>query len=217
MDAAETTRDRLLSAGRELFTTIGYHGTTTPILAERAGVAEGTIYRHFKSKRALLNAAFQDAQRWGTESVAAAGTGPAADRMTRLGREWLLVAEHDPARMRLLLAWRLASELDEPSRVAVTEFRQGVERLVALGKQEGSVRPGVVELWATVWLTLVTSAVERVAAKEWTASHPHAVAVVDAAWEAIAAHRPVPARVVGPVTASAEAIASEIAPPQGGA
>jgi AcrR family transcriptional regulator len=202
MDAVETTRDRLLSAGRELFTTIGYHGTTTPILAERAGVAEGTIYRHFKSKRALLNAAFQDAQRWGVQSVTAAGTGPAADRMTQLGREWLAVAEHDPARMRLLLAWRLASELDDPSRVAAAEFRQGVERLVALGKQEGSVRPGVVELWATVWLTLVTSAVERVAAKEWSASHPHAMAVVEAAWEAIAAHRPAPARVAGPVSAA---------------
>jgi AcrR family transcriptional regulator len=204
MDAAATTRDRLLSAGRELFTTIGYHGTTTPILAERAGVAEGTIYRHFKSKRALLNAAFQDAQRWGTLSVAAAGTGPAADRMTRLGREWLAVAEQDPARMRLLLAWRLASELDDASRVAAAEFRQGVERLVALGKQEGTIRPGVVELWATVWLTLVTSAVERVAAREWTAAHPHAVAVVEAAWEAIAAHRPVPARVAGPVSTAVE-------------
>jgi AcrR family transcriptional regulator len=199
MDAAETTRDRLLSAGRELFTTIGYHGTTTPILAERAGVAEGTIYRHFKSKRALLNAAFQDAQRWGAQSVAVAGTGAAADRMTRLGREWLVVAEQDPARMRLLLAWRLASELDEPSRAAAAEFRQGVERLVALGKQEGTIRPGVVELWATVWLTLVTSAVERVAAREWTAAHPHAVAVVEAAWEAIAAPRPAPARMAGPV------------------
>lgn len=204
MDAAETTRDRLLSAGRELFTTIGYHGTTTPILAERAGVAEGTIYRHFKSKRALLNAAFQDAQRWGTQSVAAAGTGQAADRMTRLGREWLAVAEQDPARMRLLLAWRLASELDESSRAAAAEFRQGVERLVALGKQEGTIRPGVVELWATVWLTLVTSAVERVAAREWTAAHPHAAAVVEAAWEAIAAHRPAPARVAGPVTTAVE-------------
>lgn len=209
MDAAETTRDRLLSAGRELFTTIGYHGTTTPILAERAGVAEGTIYRHFKSKRALLNAAFQDAQRWGTQSVAAAGTHAVADRMTRLGREWLLVAEQDPARMRLLLAWRLASELDDPSRQAAADFRQGVERLVALGKQEGTIRPGVVELWATVWLTLVTSAVERVAAREWTAAHPHAVAVVEAAWEAIAAHRPAPARVAGPVSTGT----NDVAPP----
>ena len=61
-DNAPTTRDRLLEAARELFTTLGYHATTTPILAKRAGVAEGTIYRHFPSKQALLNAAYQDEQ-----------------------------------------------------------------------------------------------------------------------------------------------------------
>lgn len=186
MDAAETTRDRLLAAARELFTTIGYHATTTPILAERAGVAEGTIYRHFRSKQALLNAAYQEAQAWGVRSVQAAEGSRMPDRLVALGREWLRVAEEDPARMRLLLAWRLPQELDEASRHAAQELKLAIERLVAVGKQEGSIRAGVVELWATVWLTLVTSAVERVASKEWRSTHPHALAVVDAAWEVLA-------------------------------
>ena len=185
MEATETTRDRLLAAARELFTTIGYHATTTPVLAERAGVAEGTIYRHFKSKRALLNAAYQEAQAWGVASIQAVGSGRITDRLATLGRQWLAAAESDPARMRLLLAWRLTQELDESSRHAGLEVRQAVERLVAIGKQEGQIRPGVVELWATVWLTLVTSAVERVASREWSSSHPHALAVVDAAWEVL--------------------------------
>ena len=64
-EAANTTRDRLLEAARDLFTTVGYHATTTPLLAKRAGVAEGTIYRHFPSKQALLNAAYQETQKWG--------------------------------------------------------------------------------------------------------------------------------------------------------
>lgn len=185
MDVTETTRDRLLAAARELFTTIGYHATTTPVLAERAGVAEGTIYRHFKSKRALLNAAYQEAQAWGVASIQSVGAGRITDRLATLGRQWLAAAEEDPARMRLLLAWRLPQELDEISRYAGLEVRQAVERLVAIGKQEGQIRPGVVELWAAVWLTLVTSAVERVASREWASTHPHALAVVDAAWEVL--------------------------------
>ena len=201
-DVALTTRDRLLEAARELFTTAGYHATTTPILAKRAGVAEGTIYRHFPSKQALLNAAYQDTQRWGAAIVreAALGKGRSVgERLGGIGRHWLERAERDPARARLLLGWRLPQELDEPSRAAAVELRKGLEHLIALGKQEGSVRAGVVELWTAVWLTLVSFAAEKVASREWTAAHPHALATLDAAWEAIA-WRPIvvgaPARAV---------------------
>ncbi len=203
-DAAQTTRERLLEAARELFTTTGYHDTTTPILARRAGVAEGTIYRHFPSKQALLNAAYQETQRWGSAMVRDVSGGvprTVGERLGTLGRVWLDRAELDPARIRLLLAWRQPRELDELSRAAATELRAGLEHLIALGKQQGTVRAGVVELWASVWLALVTFAVEKVANKEWTANHPHAIATLDAAWEAIA-WRPIPMGAVSPASAS---------------
>ena len=188
-DVGNSTRDRLLEAARELFTTTGYHATTTPILAKKAGVAEGTIYRHFTSKQALLNAAYQDVQKWGSAAVrdvTTAGNGALGERLNSLGRKWLERAETDPARVRLLLGWRHNRELDEKSRAAALELRQGLEHLIAHGKQEGTVRAGVVELWTSVWLTLVAFAAEQVASREWSASHPHALATLDAAWEAIA-------------------------------
>lgn len=188
-DQAPTTRERLLEAARELFTTTGYHATTTPMIARRAGVAEGTIYRHFPSKQALLNASYQEIQRWGSgtvrEAAGLSGKG-VGDRLTALGRRWMEGAEKDPARLRLLLNTRLGAELDEMSRAAAGDLRNGLEHLIAQGKQEGSVRAGVVELWTAVWMTLVAFAVERVAAREWTANHPHAQATLEAAWEAIA-------------------------------
>ena len=48
------TRSRLLAAGRSLFAERGLHGVTTHDLAERAGVAAGTFYLHFRDKRELL-------------------------------------------------------------------------------------------------------------------------------------------------------------------
>ena len=212
-EAASTTRDRLLAAARQLFTTQGYHATTTPMLAKHAGVAEGTIYRHFPSKHALLNAAFRDVQRWGQAAIREVNEGPGQTgaRLGRLGVRWLSAAETDPARMLMLLGWRLPSELDDASRVAAEELRAGIERMIAVGKQEGTVRAGVAELWAAVWLTLVRSAVERVAAREWTAGHPHALATLEAAWEAIA-WRPIatpPGAAAGEAPA-ADATASDV-------
>ncbi len=197
-EAATTTRERLLEAARDLFTSRGYHATTTPVLAKHAGVAEGTIYRHFASKHVLLNAAYQDVQAWGVAATREVNEGPGqtSARLGRLGLRWLTAAETDPARMRMLLSWRLEGELDAASRLAAQGCRQGIQQMIAVGKQEGTVRAGAVELWASVWLALVSSAVERVASREWTAGHPHALATVEAAWEAIAA-RPISPPVVG--------------------
>ncbi len=48
------TRTRILNAALKLFAKQGYDGTTTRDLAERAGVAEGTLFRHFTNKKAIL-------------------------------------------------------------------------------------------------------------------------------------------------------------------
>jgi AcrR family transcriptional regulator len=48
------TRDRILKSALKLFARKGYDGTTTRELAEAAGVAEGTLFRHFTNKKAIL-------------------------------------------------------------------------------------------------------------------------------------------------------------------
>jgi AcrR family transcriptional regulator len=53
---AEETRTRILIAAREVFERNGTRGTTTREVAERAGVNEATLFRHFGSKAALLAA-----------------------------------------------------------------------------------------------------------------------------------------------------------------
>ena len=52
----EDTRTRILAAARTLFERNGTRGTTTREVAEIAGVNEATLFRHFGSKRALLDA-----------------------------------------------------------------------------------------------------------------------------------------------------------------
>ena len=48
------TKQRILKAALGLFASRGYDGTTTRELASAAGVAEGTLFRHFENKKAIL-------------------------------------------------------------------------------------------------------------------------------------------------------------------
>ena len=52
-------RDKILRAATELYAETGFRGTTTRQIAQRAGVNEVTLFRHFGSKTALLHEAIQ--------------------------------------------------------------------------------------------------------------------------------------------------------------
>jgi len=49
-----TTRNKLLDSGMKLFSKKGYLGTTTRDVATDAGIAEVTLFRHFRSKERLF-------------------------------------------------------------------------------------------------------------------------------------------------------------------
>src|SRR5450432_2866251 len=57
--ASPDKREAILAAALELFAERTFDGTPVPLIAERAGVAAGTIYRHFESKEALVNALYR--------------------------------------------------------------------------------------------------------------------------------------------------------------
>jgi len=184
---ADATRQRLLRAALDLFTSVGYRATTTPMLAERAGIAEGTIYRHVRGKEQLLNEVYRGAQRWAAALVRELDDRALrpAERLQRLARRFVEAAERDPAALRMLLHTREERLLDDRSREAAREFRDLLEGIVASGKSDGVVRAGPAELWAGVWLAVVGWVGERVGAGEWTPDHPQVGMALDAAWDAI--------------------------------
>lgn len=66
---AEDTRDRLVRAMTVLGARDGLQAATTAAIAREAGVAEGTLYRHFAGKEALAVEAFRRVKRGTYEAV----------------------------------------------------------------------------------------------------------------------------------------------------
>jgi AcrR family transcriptional regulator len=185
----EATRQRLLRAALDLYTTIGFRATTTPAIAARAGVAEGTIYRHFSGKEHLLNEVYRNAQHWGAEIVrerSPESGGRTPERLLAIARRLLEAASSDASTTRMLLRRREEQHLDEQSRDASREFRSALEAVVAEGGEARLIRPGPPALWADLWLALVTFAAERIGAGEWTLESSQVGLTLDAAWDAIA-------------------------------
>jgi AcrR family transcriptional regulator len=48
------SKEAILDAALEVFRERGYDGTTIPAIAERAGIAQGTLYNYYPSKEKLL-------------------------------------------------------------------------------------------------------------------------------------------------------------------
>jgi AcrR family transcriptional regulator len=80
---SESTRAELVAVARRLFAERGYADTPTEELVREAGMTRGALYHHFKDKRALFEAVFEDVEQSLMAKIAAS-VDHAADAWTRL-------------------------------------------------------------------------------------------------------------------------------------
>ncbi|MEW2358065.1 TetR/AcrR family transcriptional regulator [Spirillospora sp. NPDC029432] len=109
MGRRAATRERLFTAAIELIAEHGFAATTVDQIAERAGVAKGTVYYNFGSKAALFTALLE----YGVERLAtalrdaAAGLPPLEALEAVVGAELDFIGQHEPfARLLIAEAWR---------------------------------------------------------------------------------------------------------------
>jgi len=81
-------REAVMLAAMELVGEHGFHGSPMALIAERAGVATGTIYRSFASKDALIKEIYVslEAQILGAVTIDYPTGRPARDRFLHIGR-----------------------------------------------------------------------------------------------------------------------------------
>ena len=154
---AQDTRDALLGAASRLFTANGWAGTGMRAVADDAGVAIETLYSHFASKRALLQAVIDvavvgDQQPLALaerDEFAALGRGPRRERVAAAAA--ILRAVHERTAVFAMVVREAASgdeQIAEVLRATRARQRQDVAAgaTLIIGRPPTTVETD--ELWA---------------------------------------------------------------------
>jgi AcrR family transcriptional regulator len=136
-------REAILAAALELFAERGYHGTTVPEVAEKAGVGAGTLYRYFASKEALVNALYQQ---WKGEYGRALMTDLPVDRPMRqvFGALWSRMAgfaRKHPKALKFLEFHHHLPYLDEKSRQIEEGILEPLLAFVVAAQEQHVLKP----------------------------------------------------------------------------
>jgi AcrR family transcriptional regulator len=108
------TRARLLRAAQELIEDGGYGAASVVAIAEGAGVAAGTLYRHFSSKEELFVELFRTVCDREVRAMQAAAENMPSDAAYADRLETVLATFAERAMRRPRLAWALIAEPVDP-------------------------------------------------------------------------------------------------------
>jgi AcrR family transcriptional regulator len=134
-------REGIVLAAQDLIAQGGYRAAQVGAVARGAGVATGTVYRHFPSKAELFAEVFRRASQREVDAAAAAGAGPGP------ARERLAAGVETFARRALRgrrLAWALLAEPVDPAVEAERlvfrrAYRDGFAEIVRDGVAAGEL------------------------------------------------------------------------------
>jgi AcrR family transcriptional regulator len=138
-----TARQRIIAAAREQFLAHGFRSVTMDDLAEGLGMSKKTVYAHFPSKSALLEAMLLDKFRCAEEELEAITSEFAADFPSGLHRLLACVQRHTEE-VRPPFLRDIQREAPDLFKVVQARRREVIQRyfskLLGEGRREGLIR-----------------------------------------------------------------------------
>jgi AcrR family transcriptional regulator len=169
-ERSEATRGELIRVARDLFTDPGYNETSLDVVAERAGVTKGALYHHFKNKRELFQAVFEQLELELCDLIVAAAGKAGTDVLAglRAGVEaFLRAGVDDPAIQRVVLldgptvlGWETWKEIDERYGYGLTKAT------IELAMEAGVMHKRPAEPLAHLFLASLSEAAIQIARAE---------------------------------------------------
>jgi len=176
------TKHKIARAALDLFIAKGVTETTTREIAEAAGVAEGSIYRHFESKEALAWELFRNHFQHLTLSLDAAQRPHKAlrDKAEAIIRTWCRLAEEDWS----LFTYYLLVQHRHLAQIADTDNPvQVLRRVIAGAMEQGEIPTRDVDLMTGMALGVVMQpAIHRIYSGQGSNLSANADLFVQAVW-----------------------------------
>lgn len=146
MPANENARDRILNAALETFAEKGFTGATTREIARRARVNEVTIFRQFKTKKALFGATMLERSALGEvmRTVSVDPNAPIEELMTKTVKAVLGILRDNKQFFTIMLAdgWRNPRTKAIISEMAVQKGLEFVSSFMQKMMDAGKIRRG---------------------------------------------------------------------------
>jgi AcrR family transcriptional regulator len=144
--------DKILEAALECFAEKGYDGTRIRQIAEKAGVTEGALYRHYTSKEEVAQALYKQylSQFATTLQQAANSSLPLEEQLRAMIRAGLEMYRQQPAAFNFALLRPTGFKPALPAGFLYPV--EVVEAVIAEGQHQELIRPGQPNLLAAIFL-----------------------------------------------------------------
>ncbi|WP_028629713.1 TetR/AcrR family transcriptional regulator [Metapseudomonas resinovorans] len=150
IDRDQALRSRILACAHARVVEGGFAALTMQALAEDAGIATGSLYRHFGNKGELAAEVFAKASQQEVDSLAEVlrGEGPAAERLARGLRQFAARAWHSQRLAFALIAEPVDPEVDEQRLLYREAYAELFCQLLAEGQARGEFQVSSISLTA---------------------------------------------------------------------
>jgi TetR/AcrR family transcriptional regulator, repressor of fatR-cypB operon len=181
-----------LDAALQCFVERGFYGTAIPEIAQQANIAAGTIYHHFDSKEALVNALYRKWKAAIAQRVFMAfpQTASARTQFQVMWNEMVAFALAHPTAFAFIELHNHASYLDAESAAIDRNVKEFAKAVIERAQQEGIVKP----LSAKVLMELMFGAFIGMMRAHWEGRIELSDSVLrdaeQACWDAVVLHKP---------------------------
>ena len=185
--SGEDKRQAIMEAAQDLFVELGFHGAPTSLIAKRAGVGVGTIYRYFQSKEELIHRIYDDLhgrfrQRFTAEFDS---TAPLPDRLVFLLGRLLRFFIDEPREFIYLEKYYFSPFAADGQHEIPDEEHNLIGKLLREGRDTGVFKEAAIPVLMCIAVGPIISLTKEHISGRITVDEPTIQIVTRACWDAL--------------------------------